>query len=65
VLKGNHSKARKKPSTETAYLIAFSVLPLQVDCRLRFPLEPFALPSRVSIFGGAARRRCIARATQF
>ena len=65
MLKGNHSKARKKLSAEAAYLIAFSVLPLQVDCGLRFPFEPFALPSPVSIFGGAVRRRCINRAPQF
>ena len=62
--KGTTRRPERNPRL-TAYLIAFSVLPLQVDCRLRFPFEPFALPSPVSIFGGAARRRCIARATQF
>ena len=65
MLKGNHSKARKKPSTEAAYLNRFLGLPLQVDCRLRFPFEPFAVPSPVSILGGAARRRCIARPTRY
>ena len=39
MLKGNHSKARKKPSTEAAYLIAFSVSPLQLIAGCDFRLN--------------------------